>query len=413
MKMRADGSRGVADDNDPYAVADGDGRLWNRNYILVMTANFLLAFSLYCLMPILPIYLSEEYHAGRDVIGRVMGCFIVTALMVRPFSGYLVDSFPRKQVLFACYLVFMLVNVGYILASSVAVFGIVRSLQGLAFGATSVSNSTVAIDVLPSCRRNEGIGYYGISNNLAMAIGPSVALFLYAHVDNTNLAFSVPLLSSLLGLLCVAAVRNRPKAVVKTRTPLSFDRFFLMKSIPEGLTLTAYSFASATLTTYLAIYSTQELGFYSGSGIYFLIMSAGLILSRLFTNKWVRRGYIVENVKAGMLLIVVGFLVFVALPGLWAYYVSAFVIGLGYGTMCPSYQSMFINLAPNSRRGTANSSYLTSWDVGAGLGIFSAGHIAEHTGYHTVYWICLGLCIAGAAVYFLHTSRHYNHYKIR
>lgn len=408
-----DNKKLASDDFDPYAIDNGDTRLWNRNYILVMTANFLLFFSLYCLMPILPIYLSEQLHAGRDIIGKVMGGFIVTGLMVRPFSGFLVDSFPRKKVLMVCYLVFMLFNFGYIFASTVLAFALIRTLQGFAFGSTSVSNSTVAIDVLPSCRRNEGIGYYGISNNLAMAVGPSVALFLYHHIPNIQIVFSVPLLSAMLGFACVLAVKNRPRALVKVQTPMSLDRFFLVKSVPEGLTLTTFAFASATLTTYLAIYSTQELGLYSGSGIYFLVMASGLIMSRVFTNKWVRRGFIVENVKAGMLLVIAGFFLFVGIQSLAAYYISAFVIGLGYGTMCPSYQSMFINLAPNSRRGTANSSYLTSWDVGAGIGIFSAGYIAESTSYHTVYWLCLGLCVVGAAVYFLFTSKHYARLKIR
>ena len=408
-----DNKKLASDDFDPYAIDNGDTRLWNRNYILVMTANFLLFFSLYCLMPILPIYLSEQLHAGRDIIGKVMGGFIVTGLMVRPFSGFLVDSFPRKKVLMVCYLVFMLFNFGYIFASTVLAFALIRTLQGFAFGSTSVSNSTVAIDVLPSCRRNEGIGYYGISNNLAMAVGPSVALFLYHHIPNIQIVFSVPLLSAMLGFACVLAVKNRPRALVKVQTPMSLDRFFLVKSVPEGLTLTTFAFASATLTTYLAIYSTQELGLYSGSGIYFLVMASGLIMSRVFTNKWVRRGFIVENVKAGMLLVIAGFFLFVGIQSLAAYYISAFVIGLGYGTMCPSYQSMFINLAPNSRRGTANSSYLTSWDVGAGIGIFSAGYIAECTSYHTVYWLFLGLCVVGAAVYFLFTSKHYARLKIR
>lgn len=413
-QMEMDDNKKLAsDDFDPYAIDNGDTRLWNRNYILVMTANFLLFFSLYCLMPILPIYLSEQLHAGRDIIGKVMGGFIVTGLMVRPFSGFLVDSFPRKKVLMVCYLVFMLFNFGYIFASTVLAFALIRTLQGFAFGSTSVSNSTVAIDVLPSCRRNEGIGYYGISNNLAMAVGPSVALFLYHHIPNIQIVFSVPLLSAMLGFACVLAVKNRPRALVKVQTPMSLDRFFLVKSVPEGLTLTTFAFASATLTTYLAIYSTQELGLYSGSGIYFLVMASGLIMSRVFTNKWVRRGFIVENVKAGMLLVIAGFFLFVGIQSLAAYYISAFVIGLGYGTMCPSYQSMFINLAPNSRRGTANSSYLTSWDVGAGIGIFSAGYIAEGTCYHTVYWLCLGLCVVGAAVYFLFTSKHYARLKIR
>lgn len=104
--MTKEAISGNAPDFDPYAVADGDNRLWNRNYVFVMLANFLLFFSLYNLMPILPIYLADELGAGRDIIGEVMGGFIITGLMIRPFSGYIVDSFPRKKVLMVCYLVF-------------------------------------------------------------------------------------------------------------------------------------------------------------------------------------------------------------------------------------------------------------------------------------------------------------------
>ncbi len=401
------------EDFDPYSVDEGNNKLWNRNYLLVMTANFLLFFSLYNLMPILPIYLSDVQHAGKDLIGEVMGGFIVTALMIRPFSGYLVDRFPRKKVLLVCYGAFVIFNIGYVVFATALAFAIVRALQGLAFGATSVSNSTIAIDVLPSSRRSEGIGYYGISNNLAMAVGPSVALSLYDSIPDINIVFSVPLISALCGFLCILAVKNKPKAIIKEQMPLSLDRFFLVKSTAEGINLIPFAFASATLTTYLAIYGKQELGIYSGSGVFFLTLAAGLILSRVFTNKWVRKGYIVENVKAGIILITVGFLLFVAIDSPVAFYASALIIGLGYGTMCPSYQSMFINLAPNSRRGTANSSYLTSWDVGAGLGIFSGGYIAEQTSYHTVYWICFSLCVVGGIFYFLLTSSHFSRLKIR
>lgn len=185
-------------DFDPYTVDDGSNKLWNRNYILVMLANFLLFFSFNNLMPILPLYLAEHCSADKGLIGEVMGAFIIAALFIRPFSGYLVDSFPRKKVLLICYSAYALMNIGYIMFATILAIALVRILQGLAFGATSVSNSTVAIDVLPSSRRSEGIGYYGISNNLAMAIGPSVALALYGNIDDIRIVFSVPLISTIL-----------------------------------------------------------------------------------------------------------------------------------------------------------------------------------------------------------------------
>ena len=202
-------------DFDPYIVETPGDKLWNRNYCLVMVANFLLFFSFNNILPILPIYLAEHCGADRSVIGQVMSGFIISALFIRPFSGYIVDSLPRKKVLLFCYGAYTLLNIGYIAVSTVLAFAIVRVLQGLAFGATSVSNSTVAIDVLPSSRRSEGIGYYGISNNLAMAIGPSVALAMYSRVDNIHIVFAVPFVATLLGVACLTMVRNKPRAVVK------------------------------------------------------------------------------------------------------------------------------------------------------------------------------------------------------
>ena len=153
-------------------------RLWNRNYLKVMTSNFLLFFAFYLLTPLLPIYLDEQFHAEKDMIGLVLSGYVVATLLIRPFSGFMVDSFNRKTVLVICFLFFFVCFAGYIGAGTLLMFAIVRTLHGIPFGATTVANSTVAIDVLPSSRRNEGIGYYGLSNNLAMASAPSAGIWI-------------------------------------------------------------------------------------------------------------------------------------------------------------------------------------------------------------------------------------------
>ena len=135
-------------------------KLWNANYWKVMTANFCLAFAFYLLTPLLPIYLSEHFGATKDLIGVVLSGYAVTALLVRPFSGYLADSFPRKKVLVISFFLYFAFFAGYLAAGTLLLFTIVRTLHGGPFGAASVANSTMAIDVLPSSRRTEGIGFY-------------------------------------------------------------------------------------------------------------------------------------------------------------------------------------------------------------------------------------------------------------
>ena len=134
-------------------------KLWNANYWKVMTANFTLFFAFYLLTPLLPLYLSEQFHATKDVIGIVLSGYTVMALLSRPFSGYLVDTFNRKKVLMVCFFLFFICFAGYLAASTLLLFTIVRTLHGAPFGSVTVANSTMAIDVLPASRRNEGIGY--------------------------------------------------------------------------------------------------------------------------------------------------------------------------------------------------------------------------------------------------------------
>ena len=154
-----------------------------------MVANFTLFFAFYILTPLLPLYLSEHFGATKDVIGLVLSGYTITALLFRPFSGYVVDAFPRKTVLMISFGAFAIFFAGYLAASTLLLFTIVRTLHGGPFGATTVSNSTVAIDVLPSSRRTEGIGYYGLSNNLAMAIAPTIGIFIYKYTQSFELLF--------------------------------------------------------------------------------------------------------------------------------------------------------------------------------------------------------------------------------
>ena len=182
-------------------------RLWNRNYCKVMAANFMLFFAFYVLTPLLPLYLSEHFGATKDVIGLMLSGYTITALVARPFSGFIVDSFPRKTVLMVSFGAFAIFFAGYLAASTLLLFTLVRTLHGGPFGALTVANSTVAIDVLPSSRRTEGIGYYGLSNNLAMALAPTIGIWLYQLTSSFELLFWVALAVAFLGWGIDATVR--------------------------------------------------------------------------------------------------------------------------------------------------------------------------------------------------------------
>lgn len=376
-----------------------------------MTANFALFFAFYLLTPLLPLYLSETFGATKDVIGLVLSGYTITALLCRPFSGYFVDSFPRKTVLMVCYAAFAIFFAGYLAASTLLLFTIVRTLHGGPFGALTVANSTVAIDVLPSSRRNEGIGYYGLSNNLAMAIAPTFAIFIYAQTHNFELLFWLALAIATFGWMVDATVDLRSKkddvrgqaSTIKPRK-LSLDRFFLERGWLLGVNMVFFGFCFGVMSNYLAIYGKQVLGMTGGTGTWFMLCSIGLILSRLQGGKALRQGRLTHNAAEGMVISLVGYTLFVAAPNMFGYYSSALLIGLGNGHMWPAFQNMMISMAHHNERGTANSTILISWDIGMGLGVLAGGAIAEHFGYSAAFWTVALVNAIGVILYFLKTQ---------
>lgn len=388
-------------------------KLWNGNYIKIWLANFMIFFSFMLLTPLLPTYLSETFHADKDTIGMVLSGYTLTALVVRSLSGYMVDSFPRRVVLVVSYMLFCLFFLGYVAAGTLLLFTIVRTLHGAPFGATTVSNSTVAIDVLPSSRRAEGIGYYGLSNNIATAISPTVALLVYDACDNFEILFWLAFLTSAIGLALTASVKLSHRPAVKKQGPISLDRFILLKGWSQGISIICFAFSYGILATYIAIYGKEELGITSGTGLFFALLAIGLICSRLIGSRTLRKGKILQNATAGIVIAMLGYLMFAALHNKVGYYGAALVIGLGNGHMFPAFQTMFINLATNQQRGTANSTMLVSWDIGIGLGILIGGVAAEYFGYSAAFWSAWVVNIVGMLVFFAYGRRTYLRGKLR
>lgn len=386
--------------------------LWNREYLKVMTCNFLLFFAFYLLTPLLPIYLDAQFKADKDMIGIVLSGYVVATLLVRPFSGFFVDSFDRKKVLMICFFAFFILFAGYIGAASILMFAIVRTLHGIPFGASTVANSTVAIDVLPSSRRNEGIGFYGLSNNLAMAVAPTAGIYIYNATDNFELLFWISLVLSCIGFFCTTRVRLPKRAPVENKPKLSLDHFFLNRAWLMAVNISLFGLCWGVMSNYVAIYGREMLGITDGTGMFFLLLSAGLMVSRLFGSKSLRKGKLTQNCLRGVLISFAGYTLFATGCGEWAYYLSALLVGLGNGQMYPAFLNMFISMARHDQRGTANSSILISWDLGMGMGILLGGFVAEYVSYYAAFWIVSAMQGAGALLFILATRRFFEKRKL-
>lgn len=133
-------------------------RLVTSDYCFILAANFLLFFGFWLLMPVLPFYLSEVFRANKTTIGIVLSCYTIAALCIRPFSGYLLDSFARKPLYLLAYFIFTAMFGGYIIAGTLTFFILFRIVHGVSFGMVTVGGNTIVIDIMPSSSVRRRIG---------------------------------------------------------------------------------------------------------------------------------------------------------------------------------------------------------------------------------------------------------------
>ena len=448
-------------------------RLFTPSYICILAANFLLFFGFWLLIPVLPFYLKETYNCPTAIIGTILSCYTVSCMCIRPFSGFIMDKFPRKPIYLLCYFVFVAVFLGYIVAATLLWFVILRAIHGVAFGGVTVGGNTLCVDIMPSSRRGEGLGYYGLTNNTAMALGPMTGLMLHGQIDYHEI-FIAGMAASTIGLLCAIAIKpkqkttdnglstnkenaveEKPKICTESEmgniatsdnanneanlnenaecenikadkhklklSLISLDRFILLKGIPVSISLIMLSIPYGSTTNFVAMYA-NEINLDIPTGFFFTLMAIGMGVSRIIAGKKVDRGYITQCIHFGFYPVILAFALlgscrFIAAENTGmadiVFFTVPVLLGIGFGVMFPAMNSLYINLAPHNRRATATSTYLSSWDVGIGIGIVSSGIIAHYFTFYMVYLTGAVICTI-SMIFFVHkVTPHYNRNKLR
>jgi len=395
-------------------------KLFTPSFFFACIGNFLLFFGFYLLLPILPVYLMETFHASSGEVGIILSCYVVAALAIRPFSGFLADRFQRKTVYLIGFGLFVVAFVAYPLVETLLLFVFLRILHGLTFGMVTTTGNTLIVDIMPSSRRGEGLGYFGIANNLAMAAGPMIGLMMLEGGHSYNWLFYTALVSGLVGFVFASYIKapHKPQAEAE---PLSLDRFYLKKGLRAGLSLMLMAIPYGIVTSYIALYS-KEIQIHGTTGLFFSLMAVGLIASRTFAGKLIDRGKLVRVITAGQTIILLAFAIF-GILGLISseyshtitilFFAVAILLGIGYGTIFPAYNTLFVDLAPNNRRATASSTYLTSWDIGIGLGLIFGGSMSEWFGFPLTYEAGMLLVFISTVYFARKGGPHFEANKLR
>ncbi len=379
-------------------------KLFNRNFLILSAASLVTFIAFYLMMPIIAMYVVDTFDADTSTAGVVAAAYIITALLTRPFSGYLVDKYDRRRFYLLVLTLFAILFAGYILSTSITQLIITRILLGASFSLVTTAANTLSIDVIPSSRRAEGIGYYGAIIVLAMAVGPMLGLYLIEVFSYANL-FIFATACAWAGVLIALFVKTKPRKAV-IHEPMSLDRFFLRDALSMAIVVSLLYFMYGTLMVYVSLY-VRESGLEINSGNFFLLFACGIIISRMLSARLLRQGKHNETLVGGITTIICAGALFTLLLTNFTLPIASILLGLGFGFIAPAIQAMIIDLVPARRRGTANSTYFIALDLGSGLGMLIGGAIAHISNYKTLYLIGMALATISLLFYLLYARKDY------
>jgi MFS family permease len=384
-------------------------KLWSKDFILLGLASLLMSIGFYFLMPTLPIYVVDKLQGNKGQVGYVLAAYTLSALIIRPLTGYVIDRIGRKWVFITSFLLFALTLGLYPLASTFMLLLFLRFFHGFLWGITGTSGATLIVDVIPPARRGQGIGIYGLSMTIAMALGPVMALAIMGK-DHYNTMFYSSMFVALAGFIIIIFVRY-PRFETKNNDSFSFRNILATKTLPMALVQLLFGATYGSIVSFITLYA-KEIEIQQASP-FFLIFAAGIFISRLWSGKIFDRRGPKYLVMAGIILLITGFFILSLIKNMGGYYSSAFFIGLGTGIIMPTLMAMANNVVEKHRRGAANATIITAFDLGIGLGSVMLGFLSERITLGNTYLSCT-LILAFALVYFiLKGNSFYENHRIK
>jgi MFS family permease len=359
----------------------------------------------YSLIATLPVYLSTEMHAIKSLVGITLASYIVASVIVRPFSGFALDKLGRKTIFLVSLFLYAVLFNGYIIAYTVFGVIIIRFFHGLTWGITTTSNSTIAIDLIPSNKRGQGIGYFGLSTTLGMAIGPVIGSYIF----QLGGYFAMFIGGSVIGLIStlLAGLITYPKLIPsKENNEFQWGKLFETTTLIPSLNLIFIMITYGGMLSFIALYG-KEIGIVHASG-FFLVYAMGVAFSRFSSGKILDKNGPKYVIMGCLILLIIGFPLLALMKNTWGFYSAAVILGVGNGVVFPTFQTMVNNMVPMNRRGAANSTLFAGVDVGMGSGMVIVGFIAQRFSISAAFLVCSVICLIGLIVFLLVTLKHYN-----
>lgn len=383
-------------------------KIWTKSFISISLTQFLVFTVFYTLLTTLPIYVMKHLGGSQSEAGLVVTVMLIAAIIIRPFSAKILDILGKKKGLVISVALFAVTSVIYIWIDQFASLLVLRFIHGLSFGLISTATGAIAADVIPESRRGAGMGYFAMAMNLAVVAGPFIGLSLLQFVSFQTL-FIVLCTFMIVGVLCSMIVQvpvhlEAAKQNDAVSLKLKWSDLIEAKALPVAAISGLVGFAYASILSFISVYA-DSIGLSSTASYFFLVFAVVMLvfrpsLGRAFDNRGAK---FVLIPSLFVFAIGLAFLSFTTTSLMLL--IAAGLIGLGYGTLLPGFQTMAIQTTDSTRSGHAISTFFIFYDTGIAAGAFIWGLIVADFGFKSMYMIGALLILVTMIIFNFYLTR--------
>ena len=350
------------------------GSEYPRQYWLLFWGVLISTIGSAMIWPFLMIYVSEKLDKPLSTIAFLLTINSLAGLVSSAIAGPLTDRIGRKWVMAVSLLLHALSFIFLGMADTVFSFVLLMLLAGFVGPIYRVGADAMVADLIEPQKRSDAYAKMRISNNVGVALGPSIGGFIAVASYNTTFLIAAIGLA-IYGLLVVFFARETIPTEEETgenqNKPLSGygqvfkDRHFIFLS----LALTIAAICVSLVFVLLSVYSKENFGIPENQ--FGFIMAANAVMVILFQVRVTkiaskRSPYRMMTLGAFLYALGVGSVAFGrSFP---AFLISMIILTCGELILVPTATTVVANISPADMRGRYMSVYNLAWGLAYGIG---------------------------------------------
>lgn len=362
--------------------------------------TFTVFVSLFQLLPAAP-YHVIDLGGTTFAAGLFLGFLTYASALSAPVTGPLADRLGHRRVLITVSLVLAVFSLSYAFITDYRWLLAVVFVHGLFWSGLLSASGAYMTATLPESRRAEGLGYWGLSSVIALAIAPPFGFWIFTFGWAT-MCLEVAALNLLMAVIAWRLPDDHDAAALPPR-PTGIKDLVEWRVLVLSVAMALIAFGYGSLTSFSAMFA-DELGITPRS-LFLTAMASTILLGRVTIGRFLDRVGHRQALLPCLGATAVGMSLVALAQGKAMFIVAALVFGAGFGLVYPAYTAYIMKRIPPWRRGAAFGAMLAAFDTGVGSGSTVMGGLIHQLGFRPAFGIAAVLAALSLPYFLLAEKR--------